>query len=154
MLNTAINPQSPTVLSPLAQHSFSRSEQLTSGLNRSNSTGASTSSNRHNLYNVPSSSNSLDHNSASSSTAGNIGGSGLSLFGFDDSTSLLRSNSIADATATETSSSIYSSVIGVTTPSQNSTGSNEDMYSKMANLRMLQQQSSSARALPPGPNPL
>ena len=135
MLNTAINPQAPTGFSPLAQHSFSRSEQLTSGLNRSNSTGASTSSNRHNLYNVPSSSNSLDHNSASSSTAGTIGGSGLSLFGFDDSTSLLRSNSIADATATETSSSIYSSVIGVTTPSHNSTGSNEDMYTKMANLR-------------------
>ena len=132
MLNSAINPQTSTGFSALPH--FSRSEQLSSGLNRSNSTGGSTSINRHNLYNVPSSTNNIDHNNVTSA-AGTIGGSGLSLFGLDDATSLLRSNSIADSTATETSSSIYSSVIGAKPPSQNSTGSNEDMYTKMANLR-------------------
>ena len=135
ILNSAINPQaSSTGFSALPQHSFSRSEHLTGGLNRSNSTGTPTSGNRHNLYNVPSSANNLDHNSVSN-TVGTIGGSGLSLFGLNDTNSLLRSNSVADATSTETSSGIYSSVIGAKTPSQNSTGSNEDMYTKMANLR-------------------
>ena len=132
LLNSAITPQS-TGLSALPQHSFSRSDHLIGGLNRSNSTGASTSSSRQNYFNIPPSSGNLDHNSANR-TMGTIGGSGLSLFGLDDSNSLLRSNSIAEATGIE-ASNLHSTAAAVKVLSQNSTGSNDDMYKKMANIR-------------------
>ena len=129
LLNSAITPQS-SVLPALPQHSFSRSDHLIGGLNRSNSTGASTSSSRQNYFNGPQTSGNLDHNSVNRT----VGGSSLSIFGLDDSNSLLRSNSMAEPTGID-ASNLHSTAAGVKVLSQNSTDSNDDMYKQMANIR-------------------
>lgn len=138
LLNSAITTQTSSAgLSTLPQHSFARSEHVIGGLNRSNSTGAATqSSGKQNFYTVPSSGSSIDRGTGNRNL-GTIGGSGMPLMGLDDSNTLLRSNSIAGGTSTESSISsiLQSTATGGKMLSQNPTDSSEDMFKKMANLR-------------------
>ena len=134
ILNTTLTPQVPTGLPVLPQNPFSRSEQLIGGLSRSNSTGTPSLSSRNNFYGVSSNVSPVNHSIASST----LGVGGLSLFGLDDTNSLLGGSSIADGAGTESLSNFHSTAGGVNVPSQNSTTTNDDMYKKMANLRYIE----------------